>query len=267
MNVILASNTSLLYSWHVNVADLLDTNIASQPQSMNRNYSASGSVNGSVRSKNNTPKIPPSHLVGVVELPLKVSAFQPSNFTNSVVLVLVLPIYFISLVISYLISSFCMAEPRGCVDPAAPPQRREQWHPRRRQHRHSRQQHNYQLHHDQYRLQHGQHPSPTSFLHQQQQQSKEPSLQLPCAFYRWWCCRFCGGSASTCVDSDGAGRHVNSGHRRLSAAQCGLLHGQGNESCCCYSLSTFLYCSERCFFSDFLHFLYNPYVKCSPPFV
>jgi len=71
MNVILASNTSLLYSWHVNVADLLDTNIQNQN---NQYFSGAGSLAGSVKSKSQANKIPPSHLVGVVELPLKVRA-------------------------------------------------------------------------------------------------------------------------------------------------------------------------------------------------
>ena len=72
MNVILASNTSLLYSWHVNVADLLDTNTQNQNSQY---YSAAASLAGSVKSKSHANKIPPSHLVGVVELPLKVSNF------------------------------------------------------------------------------------------------------------------------------------------------------------------------------------------------
>lgn len=55
LNVLLASHTSMLYSWHVTVADLL------QP---GRDRSNALRVGGEV--------VPPSHLVGVVELPLKV---------------------------------------------------------------------------------------------------------------------------------------------------------------------------------------------------
>jgi hypothetical protein len=56
LNVLLASNTSLLYSWHVCVGDLLE------PSRDRSNALRSG---GEV--------VPPSHLVGVVELPLKVT--------------------------------------------------------------------------------------------------------------------------------------------------------------------------------------------------
>jgi hypothetical protein len=58
MNVLLSSSTSLIYSWHVNVADLLNTRSA--PSSRNN------------RQNNNNSAIPPFHLVGVIELPLKV---------------------------------------------------------------------------------------------------------------------------------------------------------------------------------------------------
>ena len=51
LNVLLASSSSLLYSYHVSVADLL----------------------GQKSSGGSGPKVPPSHLVGVIELPLKVS--------------------------------------------------------------------------------------------------------------------------------------------------------------------------------------------------
>ena len=57
LNVLLGSHTSLLYSWHVSVADLL------RPRSEQGN---SGLKVGS-------QVVPPFHLVGVIELPLKVS--------------------------------------------------------------------------------------------------------------------------------------------------------------------------------------------------
>jgi len=63
LNVILASSSSLLYSWHVSVAELLGTSGGGN----------SGAGKGKEGKKAGTPKVPPSHLVGVIELPLKVS--------------------------------------------------------------------------------------------------------------------------------------------------------------------------------------------------
>lgn len=60
LHVILASHTSMLYSWHVCVADLLEPG---------RDRTHALRSGGEV--------VPPSHLVGVVELPLKVSHAYP----------------------------------------------------------------------------------------------------------------------------------------------------------------------------------------------
>ena len=58
LNVLLASSTSLIYSWHVCAADLLTP--------FGEKKSAPLRVGGEV--------VPPSHLVGIVELPLKVQS-------------------------------------------------------------------------------------------------------------------------------------------------------------------------------------------------
>lgn len=64
LNILLASDTSLLYSWHVCVADLLEPG---------RDRSTAMRAGGEV--------VPPSHLVGVVELPLKVNCNFSSELT------------------------------------------------------------------------------------------------------------------------------------------------------------------------------------------
>lgn len=58
LNVLLASSTSMIYSWHVSVADLL--NLDEKPGGWERDKKKEASM------------FPPSHLVGVIELPLKV---------------------------------------------------------------------------------------------------------------------------------------------------------------------------------------------------
>jgi hypothetical protein len=58
LNVLLASSTSLIYSWHACAADLLTP--------AGEKKAAPLRVAGEV--------VPPSHLVGIVELPIKVNA-------------------------------------------------------------------------------------------------------------------------------------------------------------------------------------------------
>lgn len=70
LNVLLASNTSMIYSWHVSVADLLG---------LSSEDTAAGREQG---RKKEAPQFPPSHLVGVIELPLKVIQYLESVTHN-----------------------------------------------------------------------------------------------------------------------------------------------------------------------------------------
>lgn len=74
MNVLLGSSTSLIYSWHVSVADLLGLNAADE-----KSGGRERGQHQQQQKKKEAPVCPPSHLVGVIELPLKVKRAKLLN--------------------------------------------------------------------------------------------------------------------------------------------------------------------------------------------